>query len=164
MESLYKINFYELFEINPTSKSNEILNAYKNKINKFRNVHIIEYKQISEIKLLKQGLYILLNKKLRLKYNKTIGLSNKSTKIDNEPMAMNNDIDDSLDSVFNIDNSWMHKHMDKDNDKNKKNNNEPNIIGDRIFSLSNLNKKPGYSTNDEIDLRKPLQGRIDKNI
>jgi hypothetical protein len=48
-----------------------------------------------------------------------------------------------------------------ENDYEKKNN-ETNILSDRIFSLSNFNKKPGYSTNDEINLRKPLQGRVDK--
>jgi len=159
MESLQKNNYYELLEINPTSESNEIINAYKNKINKFKNIYIFDQEQINEIKFLKKALYILVNKKLRSKYNKSIGLSKK---VNNEPLAMNNDIDDSFDSVFNVDNSWMNKHLSKNNDKNKKNNNEINIIGDRIFSLSNLNKKPGYSTNDEINLRKPLQGRVDK--
>jgi diketogulonate reductase-like aldo/keto reductase len=47
--------------------------------------------QINEIKLLKKALYILLNKKLRSKYTKTINLSKK---VNNEPMPMNNDIDD----------------------------------------------------------------------
>jgi hypothetical protein len=163
MESPHKINFYNLFEIHSTSKSIDILNAYKNKINKFKNIYNFDNNQILEIKILKKGLYILLDKKLRLKYNSSIGLAI----IDSEPMPMNHEIDDSFDSVFKIDNSWMNKNNDKNNDKkndNKKNNNETNIIGDRIFSLSNLNKKPGYSTNDEIDLRKPLQGRVDKNI
>ena len=67
---------------------------------------------------------------------------------------MNDMNDDSYDTVFNVDNSWMGNHKDNDH--------ETNIISDRIFSLSNFNKKPGYSTNDEIYLRKPLQGRIDK--
>lgn len=146
-------NYYKLFEINTTSKSKEILDAYKNKINKFKNIDNITSVHISEIKLLKKGLYILLDKKIRLKYNNEL---NKNT----EPVAMNYENDDSFDSVFNIDNSWMDKHIIKKNDK--KNDSEFNLIGERIFSLSNLNKKPGYSTNDEIDLRKTLQGRIDK--
>ena len=146
-------NYYKLFEINTTSKSKEILDAYKNKINKFKNIDNITSVHISEIKLLKKGLYILLDKKIRLKYNNEL---NKNT----EPVAMNYENDDSFDSVFNIDNSWMDKHIIKKNDK--KNDSEFNLIGERIFSLSNLNKKPGYTTNDEIDLRKTLQGRIDK--
>jgi len=152
MENPY-VNYYELFGIKPTSKPNEVILAYKNKINKFKNIHNFNHQQISEIKILKKGLYILINKELRIKYNNKIG-------INNEPVPMNDMVDDSLDAVFNIDNSWMNKHTH--NDKDKKNDNETNIISDRIFSLSNLNKKPGYSTNDEIYLRKPLQGRIDK--
>jgi len=215
MERLYKNNFYELFEINPTSDSNEILNAYKNKITKLKNISNFDNNQIIEIKLLKEGLYVLLNKKLKKKYNKKINLiinnepmimnnepmimnnkpmimnnepmamnnkpmimnnepmamnnepmamNNKPMIMNNEPMAMNNEVDDSFDAVFNIDNSWMNtnKYINKDSDK--KNINETNILGDRIFSLSNLNKKPGYSTKDEIDLRVPLQGRVEKQI
>jgi hypothetical protein len=151
-------NFYNLLEIHPTSKSIYILEAYKNKINKFRNIVILDHNHISEIKQLKKGLYILLNKDLRSKYNNKIGLK-KSL---NEPLPMNHEIDNTLDSVFNIDNSWMTTHSKKNNDK--KDNNEINVISDRIFSLSNFNKKPGYSTNDEIDLRKPMQGRVEKNL
>jgi len=155
MEKPQIINYYNLFGVEPTSKSKEILSAYKDKINKFKYIYNFDHNQIIEIKLLKKGLYILTNKKLRSKYNKIIN-------INIEPLPMNDIIDDSFDSVFNIDNSWMDKHkINKDKDDDKKNN-EINIIGDRIFSLSNLNKKPGYSTNDEIYLRKPLQGRIDK--
>lgn len=156
-------NLYDLFGIQYTSNSDEILNAYQTKINKFKDVKNFTFDQISEIKQLKKGLYILLNKKLRLKYNNTIDISDTKKKdfLENEPFAMNHEIDNSLDSVFNIDNSWMDKQYNKEFDKK---NNETNVLSDRIFSLSNLNKKPGYSTNDEIDLRKPLQGRIDKNI
>jgi hypothetical protein len=133
----------------------DMLIAYKNKINKFKNINNFNNVQINEIKLLKKGLYILSNKELRLKYNKELNFKN-------EPLPMNDVIDDSFDSVFNIDNSWMNKQkFIKENDYEKKNN-ETNILSDRIFSLSNFNKKPGYSTNDEINLRKPLQGRVDK--
>ena len=109
MESLHKINFYNLFEIHSTSKSIDILNAYKNKINKFKNIYNFDNNQILEIKILKKGLYILLNKKLRLKYNSSIGLGI----IDSEPMPMNHEIDDSFDSVFKIDNSWMNTNNKK---------------------------------------------------
>lgn len=146
------INYYELFGINLKSNQTEILSAYKNKINKFKNSNRLDNNQIIEIKFLKKGLYILLNKKLRSNYDKILGL-NKG------PLPMNEEIEDSLDTVFNIDNSWMNqKNLKSKNDKK----NENNMIGDRIFSLSSLQKKPGYSTNDEIYLRKPSQGRIDK--
>jgi DnaJ-class molecular chaperone len=148
-------NFYELLGVNPNSKSNEIIDAYKNKINKFTNINNFNNQQIHEIKLLKKGLYILINRKLRKKYNSCIGFNK-------EPIAMNDIIDDSFDAVFNVDNSWMNKHKNINNDK--KNNAESDVISNRIFGLSSLNKKPGYSTNDEIYLRKPLQGRVDKTI
>ena len=44
----------------------------------------------------------------------------------------------------------------------KENNKTSGTLGDRIFSLSSLNKMPGYSHDYEIELRKPLQGREDK--
>ena len=113
MENPY-INYYELFGVNLTSKPNEIIIAYKNKINKFKNISNFDNQQISEIKFLKKGLHILINKELREKYNNKIGI-NKG------PVPMNDIIDDSFDSVFNIDNSWMNKH--KQTDKDKKNSN-----------------------------------------
>jgi DnaJ-class molecular chaperone len=152
MENLH--DYYNYFNISLDANSNEILNAYRNKIIKFRNISNLDSDQINEIKILKYGLYILLNKKLRIKYNNLIG------SLDNEPTAMNQEINDSLDNVFNIDNSWMNNNLIK-NDKDK---NDINMLGNRIFSLSNLQKKPGYSTENEIDLRIPLQGRIDKNM
>lgn len=150
----HSINYYELFGINQFSNHNDIINAYKNKMNKFRNLNRFETNQIIEIKIIKKGLYILLNKNLRAKYNKLI-ISNV------EPVPMNEEDNSSFDTVFNIDNSWMNtQNLKHDNDKK----NDNNMIGDRIFSLSSLHKKPGYSTNDEIYLRKPEQGRIDKML
>ena len=159
MENLQN-TYYDLLEVKPTSTSTEIINAYKNKINKFKNIINFDNNQISEIKILKKAIYILLNKKLRLKYD-----SNKNLKSNNEPLPMNFDVDTSFDTIFNIDNSWMNNHnvLNNNEKKNKNNNNENNIVSDRIFSLSTLNKKPGYSTNDEISLRNSLQGRVDKN-
>jgi DnaJ-class molecular chaperone len=154
MENMH-INYYNLLEINNISNQTEILNAYQNKIKKFRNRNRYDNSEIFEIKLLKKGLYILTNQKLKLKYDNTIGLTNNIG-----PEASNNDSTDNLDSVFNIDNTWMDTHKLTANVKK----NELNNIGDRIFSLSSLNKKPGYSTNDEINLRKPLQGRVEKEL
>jgi len=154
MENMH-INYYNLLEINNISSQTEILNAYQNKIKKFRNRNRYDNSEIFEIKLLKKGLYILTNQKLKLKYDNTIGLTNNIG-----PEASNNDSTDNLDSVFNIDNTWMDTHKLTANVKK----NELNNIGDRIFSLSSLNKKPGYSTNDEINLRKPLQGRVEKEL
>lgn len=157
MENI-QITYYDLLEVKPNSNSKEIIDAYKKKINKFKNINNFDNNQISEIKLFKKALYILINKNLRLKYNSNL-------KLNNEPLPMNHESSDTFDSVFKIDNSWMNNHNSINNNHEKKNkvNNENNIFSERIFSLSNLNKKPGYSTNDEINLRNPLQGRIDKS-
>jgi hypothetical protein len=150
----HSINYYELFGINQLSSHDEIINAYKNKMNKFKKLNRFETNQIMEIKIMKKGLYILLNKNLRNNYNKLI-ISNT------DPLPMNEENNASFDTVFNIDNKWMDTQKIKpDNDKKTDN----NKIGDRIFSLTSLQKKPGYSTNDEIFLRNPAQGRIDKML
>lgn len=149
--------YYNLLEIKITSNSKEIIIAYENKINKFKNLNNFNQNQISEIKTLKKALYILLNKKLRLKYDLNIKLLNN----DNNPLPMNFDNDISFDTIFDIDNSWMNNYNYLDNDNKDKQDNT--FFNDRIFSLSNLNKKPGFSTNDEINLRNSLQGRVIKD-
>ena len=118
----HSINYYELFGINHLSNQNEIINAYKNKMNKFRNLNRFETNQIIEIKMMKKGLYILLNKDLRANYNKLIMTNN-------EPLPMNEENDASFDTVFNIDNSWMNTQKIKpDNDKK-------NYYINRIYSF-----------------------------
>jgi DnaJ-class molecular chaperone len=170
MDNIHK-SYYDLLEIKITSTSDEIIKAYKNKINKFKNIINFNHDQISEIKLLKKALYILLDKKLKLKYDSNIKLindsiinyeSNNNELNNNEPLPVNFEINTKFDTIFNIDNSWMKSHNVLINNE-KKNNIENNIFSDRIFSLSTLNKKPGYSTNDEINLRNPLQGRVIKS-
>lgn len=165
-------NFYKMFEIPPIASSKEIIMAYENKITKYNNTNKLSKEQIYDIKMLKIGLHILINPKLRKKYNLSIKNSNnkishedniKINKPANEPMALNYVNDNSLDSLFNVDNSWM-KNININSESvqsNKKNNFDTNI-GNRVFSLSNLNKRPGFSTDFETELRKPLQGREDK--
>jgi len=159
-------NFYELFEVIPSASIKEIMLSYENKITKFNNIHKLSQKQIYEIKLLKSGLYILLNPELRYKYN--IYLENKRKQLrqsNQEPVAINQQNDLTLDELFNVDNTWM-KNMDKntDNDdsKSRKTKFETNVLGDRIFSMSQYQKRPGFSTDNEIELRKPMQGREEK--
>lgn len=147
-------NFYNLLNIVESSSNNDIIIAYKNKISKYNNINNFSEKQISEIKLLKTGFYILSNPNLRKKYNNMINY------ID-EPSAENHKDDMTMDQLFNVDNSWMSSSPSK-NDPNK-DKLDSNVIGDRIFSLSHINKRPGYSPNSEIELRKQSQGRIEKN-
>ena len=80
-----------------------------------------------------------------------------------EPVAGNDNIPDSLDALFNVDNSWMKTTENKSDSTGRKVRNESNILGDRVFSMSEFNKRPGFSSDFEIELRKPQQGRIDKS-
>lgn len=166
-------NFYELFEVLSNASTKEIIMAYENKITKYNNIKKLSKEQIYEIKMLKIGLHILINPKLRDKYNLSIknpinkqnqNESKKLSKPNNEPMAINSTNDDSLDSLFNIDNSWMKDvNINPDTAQSNKKNNFDTNIGDRVFSLSNFNKRPGFSSDFEAELRKPLQGREDKS-
>jgi len=169
-------NYYELFEIINTSSAKQIIKAYQNKIMNYNNENLSQI-QINEIKILKMGLYILITPDLRIIYDYLLNDQLKCNQENNEKISISpaelGDTqegssfkteyaeENSLDALFNIDNTWMNKHVN--NKYNKKTDSEDvNLIGDRIFSLSNLNKKPGYSTNHEIDLRKPLQCRLEK--
>lgn len=160
-----QINYYELFEIPYSASTKQIILAYENKITKFNNLTVLYQEQINEIKLLKVGLFILVNYELRNIYNKIIGITKQNNQMQksNEPIAGNQDVPDSLDSLFNIDNTWMKSNEVKTDNSGRKNKNGSNALGDRIFSLSEFNKRPGFSSDFEIELRKPQQGRTDKS-
>ena len=153
-------NYYEIFEIPYSASPKQIILAYENKITKFNNVVVLNQDQINEIKLLKVGLYVLINLELRSIYNKIIGIKKQP---DNEPVAGNHDVSNSLDSLFNVDNTWMKTNNTKPDNSGRKEKNGSNTLGDRIFSLSEFNKRPGFSSDFEIELRKPQQGRTDKS-
>ncbi len=156
------MNYYELFEIPFSASSKQIIMAYENKITKFNNLMKLSQEQVNEIKLLKVGLFILINEKLRNNYNKIIGLK-KHESVSSEPVAGNSNLPDSLDALFSVDNSWMKNQESNKSDTGRKGRNEINMIGDRVFSLSEFNKRPGFSSDFETELRKPQQGRIDKS-
>lgn len=176
----FQDNYYDIFDIMFTSSSKQIIIAYRNKIRKFNNLKNLTKKDVNEIKLLKVGLYILINPELRYKYNKIIGIDNKyddthmhitnnahaannMRTATNEPIADNENINDNLDSLFNVDNTWMKSNEPTKETTSRKGKNESNMLGDRIFSLSTFNKRPGFSSDFESELRKPQQGRIDKS-
>ena len=160
-----QFNYYELFEIPYSASTKQIIIAYENKITKFNNLSMHTQEQINEIKLLKVGLYILVNYELRNIYNKIIGIKKQHKQMieNKEPVAGNQDVPDSLDSLFSVDNAWMKSNEVKQDNSGRKCKNGSNTLGDRIFSLSELNKRPGFSSDFEIELRKPQQGRIDKS-
>lgn len=115
-------NYYDLFQINSNAKYNEIVNAYNIKIKKYNYLKTLNENQINEIKILKKGLYILTSSELKQKY-------------DNKLFDNNNN---NLDNLFNIDNSWMDKCQITETNKKELN------FSNRIFSLSEINKKPNY--------------------
>jgi len=169
-------NFYDLFEIENTSEINDIISAYKNKISEFNNMEELSDEDISRIKLLKIGLYILITPKLRKIYDNKIKYVDNtdskirnnnnepySTKSNNEPSALNEVENNNLDSLFNVDNSWMTKTEPTNNSINKKKSLiEGNEIGDRIFSMKNITKATDTFSEFANNLRKPLQGREEK--
>ena len=158
-------NYYEIFEIPYSASPKQIILAYENKITKFNNVVVLNQEQINEIKLLKVGLFVLVNLELRNLYNKVIGIKREPNKAieQTEPVAGNQDTSNSLDSLFNVDNTWMKSNNTKPDNSGRKEKNGSNALGDRIFSLSEFNKRPGFSSDFEIELRKPQQGRTDKS-
>lgn len=156
-------NFYKLLDITNLASSNEIKLAYKNKIRKFNNISKLSNDQIGDIKMLKIALYVLLNSELRQKYDNYIKSAKQDTVSLSEPQAINQNEDETLDSLFNVDNTWMNSEQKTSDNSLRRNRFENNSIGDRVFSMSHINKRPGYSSDFEIELRKPLQGREDKS-
>jgi hypothetical protein len=181
-------NFYDLFEIENTSLINNIVSAYKNKINPFNQMEELSDEDISKIKLYKIGLYILITPNLRTIYDNKIkytsskdseilepssfeSLDSKSrmllnnlgkAQVVNEPVALNESVHNNLDSLFNIDNSWMTKTETSNSVNKKKNLVEGNEIGNRIFSMKELNKQSDTFSEFANNLRSPLQGREEK--
>jgi DnaJ-class molecular chaperone len=153
-------NFYSCLEISPNSTVREILMAYENKITKFFNLNKLSPEQISEIKMLKISLYVLTNPELKLKYDNFLKKPQQK-----QPVAINEENENNLDSLFNIDNTWMKNNSfdSQINDKTRKKILSDNLISDRVFSLPELNKRPGFSHDFEASLRKPEQGRQDKS-
>lgn len=152
-------NYYELFNINKNASTKDIITAYENKINYYNNFEKLSDKDIHNIKIYKKGLYILTNLNLRNNYNNLLFNNDNN----NNVMAENDDDDNlnNLDDLFNVDKSWM-KEFNYDTNNLKKQSSENNL-NDRIFDISFINKRPGYSTDSEIKLRIPKQGRNTKS-
>lgn len=146
-------NFYKLLEVSQNASNDMIMKGYKNKISNYIYLNNLTSNNIKEIKALKTALYILTNNELREKYNVLIKQS------ENTPVAVNHDDDNNLDSVFNIDNSWM-KEANLSN--KKKDGVDSNLLGERVFSLPSYNKNQNNLSYLDSDIRKPIQGREDK--
>jgi DnaJ-class molecular chaperone len=176
-------NYYELFEIINTSSTKQIIKAYQNKIMNYNNENLSQI-QMNEIKILKIGLYILITPDLRIIYDHLLNDELKCNQENNKQISISpvelGDTQDvssfkteytegnSLDALFNIDNTWKDKitiNTSNDNEKEsgyKKTQNKTDIITNRIFSMAEFNKKPDFPSDFETELRKPLQGRVEK--
>ena len=176
-------NYYELFEIINTSSTKQIIKAYQNKIMNYNNENLSQI-QINEIKILKMGLYILITQDLRIIYDYLLNDQLKCNQENNEKISISpaelGDIhsvssfkteyaeENSLDALFNIDNTWKDKitintsNGDEKESGYKKTQNKTDIITNRIFSMAEFNKKPDFPSDFETELRKPLQGRVEK--
>jgi hypothetical protein len=91
-------------------------------------------------------------------------INSGKTRIDNDPLPENHENNDTFDTVFKVDNSWMNQvNVNSETNNGRKNKGENNTISNRIFSLSEFNKKPNFSSDVDSELRRPLQGREDKS-
>jgi DnaJ-class molecular chaperone len=62
-------NYYNILDINNTATEEDIYKAYRIKISQFNHLPFHTSKMISEIKLLKEALYVLGDNKKRAKYD-----------------------------------------------------------------------------------------------
>ena len=154
-------NFYNLLDIPYSASKKQIIMGYENKISKYNAFKKLSSEQIKEIKQLKTSLYILTDDNLRKKYDILIKKipSHKNILVSNDPVAGNLENEDTFDSVFSVDNSWMKNDTQSNNKKERV---SSNLLGERVFSLPNYNKKQNYSSDVDTELRKPLQCRDDK--
>jgi hypothetical protein len=179
----YLYNYYELFEIINTSSTKQIIKAYQSKIINYNNKNLSQI-QMNEIKILKMGLYILITIDLKIIYDHLLNDQIKCTQENNKKISVSlaeleetQDVSsfkteyikaNSLDALFNIDNTWKDKitintsNDDKKESGYKKTQNKTDIITNRIFSMAEFNKKPDFPSDFETELRKPLQGRVEK--
>lgn len=150
-------DFYKLFNLSASSSLTEIMSAYQAQISKYNNLTYITDIQTKQIKELKKGLYILTNPNLKKIYDEKLFSQNNTS---NEVKCANIDEDEaSLDILFSC-NSLL---SNKNSETTDKNENDKHILGERIFSLSHMNKIPELN-NFSLELRKPLTGRINKIV
>ena len=150
-------NFYKLFNISTNSSLTEIMAAYQQNISKYNNLPFISDEQSKKIKELKRGLYILTNPNLKELYDKKLNNSSNTKQINEIKCANSNDEETDFESLFSS------KTLTNTNDKLETSKLDNNILGNRIFSLSHMNKTPKLD-DFSLDLRKPLTGRIEKEI
>ena len=160
-------DFYKLFNISYTSSLTEIMSAYQEKISKYNKLLYIDDLKSKEIKELKKGLYILTNSNLKKIYDEKLSLNDNSNDNSNNNSNDNNikcanvsENEATLDELFSQ--NLLIKNNYDNNDTKHDTKIENNLLGDRVFSLSHMNKVNDLNS-FSLELRKPLTGRTDKN-
>jgi DnaJ-class molecular chaperone len=170
-------NYYDLLEINTDASNEQIISSYKIKITRYNNMSKLSEDNINEIKELKKAIYVLTNNNLKILYNNKLHKKKLDNNIlDNNKLnnlrSFNYDNTQNTESVVASANSYDNEEnldsmfvsiMNDNTEKidTKKDKVDSSSLGNRIFSLSHLNKAPGL--NDfNLKLRKPENGRIEK--
>ena len=151
-------NYYELLGIANSATIDQINSAYTKHITHYNRLTQINNNDVMQIKELKKALYILTNDNLKTLYDKK--LFTKEFNYEPEIQCANTFTitDDNLDVQFtNIMNE-----ENADSNETKKNKLDSCVLGNRVFSLSHLNKTPSLNEFN-LKLRKPENGRIEKN-
>jgi len=133
-------NYYELFSLDNKCKPIDVINSYKNIINKYYNIKKFSQEEINNIKNLKKGLYILLNAELRLKYDKLIN-KKKPCNI----LSSNDEIDINLDVLFTS-NHNVPENNKYDNITKKIKQQNVESINNRIFQEIHTNNSNNFET------------------
>lgn len=102
--------YYKLLDINKDATKEAVYNAYKMKIEKYRNLPFLNASQKNEIKELKKAKFVLSNEELKYKYDYII------TKQSEEKTKMTD---------------WEHKNSKKDKVNSQ-------LVSDRVFQMAGI--------------------------
>jgi len=148
-------NYYNILGISPNSTTNEIHASYQNKIIQFNNLPFLNKDQGEQVKKLKKAIFVLSTPHLKKNYDSKILFDTN-----NEIKCLNSfDNEDTLETQFAQ--SLLNGSPSHDDKTSEKVN--ASILGQRIFSLSHMNKTPELNEFN-LELRKPQTSRIDKTI
>ena len=116
-------NYYDTLDIDKNSNSKEIEEAYKKKINDYKNLSYLTDDKIKQIKKFKKAYFILSNNELRDKYDKILSKHILSEQKNNIEQKYNNHlIGERIFSLSTIQNKKS-KNFDSENNLRNINNN-----------------------------------------
>lgn len=107
--------YYKILDLKYTASNEEIINSYKNKIDKYLHLPFLNENQKTEIKELKKARFILLDTDLRSKY-------------------------DAIIMRESMEKEKMMDHQNKNN--NKRDRVDSSLVGNRVFSMIGIINTP----------------------